>query len=676
MADKKIKKEDFDEKKEWSKQSEPEMVDTYDWLDNRIDEELKRSRESVFGKNLDELWKSIDNIYIPQKLSKQDGGTVAFASDDEKGWLSRPVKLGDDDWQSDISTTDFYSKLQTAVSILVERNPEGVFIPKARKFEKNTKLVEALYKDSWQKGKSKRKYLLPFTFNLVKYGWSIGRTYPKLEVRTVADEDGNEREIEDYNGVFREALDPKRCWIDDMAKADDQDSARDWCWEIDYGYDVFKELFPKEEYNNIDSVKPPSKKDEDDESGESYQDKEIITCVFYENKSRDIFAIRANGVWILVDSLPADHKKLSCSWTYCTERNTNTPYGIGLIEAMKESKALKDKLINMTMDQLVLSIYKMFFHTGTDQIDGDGRIEIEPGVGIQVMDPKNIEWMNIPGPGQEAWKGIDLADQQIDEDSGITKGVEGQVTGGTLGEVFQAKEAALKRLKIPLWNIVDALEVDAQLTIALNEQIMSVPEVIQITDSETIRNYMQEIQSDPELFFRKDNEETGEEEFFAKRFPETYINLESDKEGNLNETEDARFFRTKPSGLSWNGIVYIKPQSILEHTKELDKQMTLEMSNLVIPLIQQYVVGAFYLEKPIRQILKIYDRKWEDWMPTQEEQQQQVQQGAPQQGAPQQSGAQTVVPPGDVGTKPKEGTGGLLNRIAGGVRNIFKGENR
>jgi hypothetical protein len=43
---------------------------------------------------------------------------------------------------------------------------------------------------------------------------------------------------------------------------------------------------------------------------------------------------------------------------------------------------------NMTMDQLVLSIYKMFFFTGTNPMSGDGQVRIVPGKGVQNLGGK------------------------------------------------------------------------------------------------------------------------------------------------------------------------------------------------------------------------------------------------------------------------------------------------
>ena len=102
-----------------------------------------------------------------------------------------------------------------------------------------------------------------------------------------------------------------------------------------------------------------------------------------------------------------------------------------------------------------------------------------------MLNPKDINWLEVPSPGQEAWKGLENYKKDVDESSGITDPLMGNITGKTAFELAQAKESALKRLKTPLDNICHALEVDAQITICLQQMIYSVPEVIKITDHRT-----------------------------------------------------------------------------------------------------------------------------------------------------------------------------------------------
>jgi len=657
-----------------------EQQETHTWLDTRI-KQLMGSRKNILGKDVDALWDHIDSGYVPGKLGR-DKEKKVLVSDDEQGWRSRSVKLGSDNWQSDISAPDLFVKIQTALSILVERNPGIVLTPGAKKFENNTMVAKDLYDTSWQKAKSRKKMLVPVMFDSLKYGFALWRTYPKR--------------IDGQYEVYRERINPKRAWLDDLATADDLDSARDWCWQLDFGYDTFREKFPVEDYPQAKFVKgsiiaPPE--GESAQASIQYQDDNMVRCIFYENKEKNLLAVKANERWIGVMTMPAFEDEsqdmepqLTCSWAYCYLRDPSTPYGIGIIEAMKEDKALYDKLLNMTMDQLVLAIYKMFFHTGTDQNDASGEIRIKPGVGQQLSNPKDIVWNEVPGPGAEAWKGIAFAADRMNLDSGITETLQAEVTGKTLGEIFQAKDAALKRLKTPLDNIVAALEHDALYTIYLNSLIYSIPEVITLEDQDKIDEYLKEVHADPQLYqYAEDGT------FQAKVYREVYLNLEKDAAGNFVETEESRFLRPKPGILKWRGMVTVLGQSMLGHTKELEKQMKLEMANLILPLIEKFVQGMTFLEKPIRQILKIYDERWGDWLPDSQGGSSQDQlagvtptgpemppalpPGAPPQatGAPGAAPATgntpaTVVPPSETRGGQRRATGivrGVMNRLLG-----------
>ena len=68
-------------------------------------------------------------------------------------------------------------------------------------------------------------------------------------------------------------------------------------------------------------------------------------------------------------------------------------------------------------------------------------------------------------------------EQKIEEATGITRGLSGEVVGKTAYETAQAREAALKRLKTPLENLTDALEIEAYITLSIIEDLYSVPKI-------------------------------------------------------------------------------------------------------------------------------------------------------------------------------------------------------
>ena len=261
----------------------------------------------------------------------------------------------------------------------------------------------------------------------------------------------------------------------------------------------------------------------------------------------------------------------------------------------------------MTVDQLVLSIGKFFLYRGTEALKEGGQIRVEPGIGKKVLDPKGITWVETPGPGVEAWKGIEVFKDSVDEVTGITKTLSGEVTGKTAFEVAQAKESALKRLRVPLDNIADALEDEAYITIDLIESLYSIPEVIKIAEPDLVESYLKEIQSDVELYERNE-----EGEFSAKVFREVQLGLDTDKAGNFIENDKNKFFRLKPKTLKWEGIIDVKPQSVLVVSKELEKAMDLEFTNLLVPLMHD---DPRIVKKVAIEICKRYEKDPQKWLP-------------------------------------------------------------
>ena len=609
--------------------SEPKRKD-FEFVNKRIGQ-LREGRKLQFGVNLETIWSQADQDFAPHRLLGADSKRVVV-TDEEKGWRGALVKLGSTNWQSDISQVNPFIKIQTALAILVDQNPTGVFTAAKKAFQATTELLRQLYNRSWQVAKSKQQLKL-FVFNLAKYGWACARTYPLRVTRKVKviksynaenpeESEYEEKEIVEYNDIFRENLDPWNVWIDDMAKPNNEFSVRDWCWRKVYAMDSAEEEFGK--YARWKLVQPggvvSAVIDQKDATEKKFQEDQLVEILFYENRLKDLFCVIANGVPVIIEPLPISdakgNKKLSLWQTYWLLRHAECPYGIGIYEAIRYEQALLDRIRNMTIDQLTLSIYKMFFYTGTQSLTETGDIKITPGAGKQVLDPKAINWLEVPGPGAEAWKGLEWFKKDLDEASGITETLMGITSGGeTAFEIAQAKESALKRLKNPLENITDALENEAYITISLTQLLYSIPETYAIAEPSLIEAYLNETKGDLELFERGvEEDEFGNQTdtFTAKVFPEFPLNLDSDNEGNLIETEETQFFRIKPRFLKWEGIVNVKAQSILTPSKQVDKALETEMYNLLIPLLAQ---PPEVYNKIAKNIVKLYDKDPRDILP-------------------------------------------------------------
>lgn len=585
-------------------------------------EELKEARKNVHGINIEKIWEAADKDYIPHRLGTT--GKRVLVEDEDKGWRSALVRIGTNNWQSDISQPNPFIKIQTALAILVDQNPSGVFTAATKKFAATTELIKQLYQRSWEIAKSKAQLKL-FIFNLAKYGWAVGRTYPLKRVNKVRelveyDEDKpenstyEEKEVVEFNDVMRENLDPWNVWIDDMAKPNNEFSVRDWMWRKVYSMEVAKLEFGNfKNWKYVESGGIVTDKISGTASSvtKNFKDTNLVEIYFYENRVKDLFMVIANGVPIVIEPLPISDargsKRLSLWQAYWVLRHAESPYGVGIYESIRYDTALLDRIRNMTIDQLTLSIYKMWFYQGTQSLTETGDIQITPGVGKQTLDPKNINWLNVPGPGNESWQGIEMLRRDIDESSGITETLIGAITGKTAFEIAQAKEAALKRLKTPLENITEALNTEGYITVSLIDLIYSIPETYSITEPDLIQAYLNEIEGDSELYERDENDN-----FTARVFREFPLNLDKDEKNNLIETEQTKFFRVKPRFLKWEGIINIKSQSILTPSKQVDKALDLEMYNILIPLLAQ---PPELYGKIAKSITKLYDKDPKDVLP-------------------------------------------------------------
>ena len=637
-----------------------EELKVKEFLFKRI-ESLKEARKKKlpnFNRSIEEIWAECDREYTPHELDLTSS-KKRFEANDELGLRSRLVKIGSTDtWQSNNASPDFYVKVNVALSILIDQNPEAVFMASSSKYEKNTLVVQNNWKNSWEITGAKQQ-LKNFVFNQAKYGIGYARTYPKIieidkQIRTeYYPEDPKKDQYETkrlvkFNDLCRESLNPWDVWTSEMARPGDPFSMDDWYFEQNYSEDKFNEVF--KDCPNKDFAK--GEEESQDNEGKQETVEKVIKVGFYENQVRDLYTIGLpkQKVVLYKSPLPNDDGKLSLWFAPWTLRNDKTILGIGIWEIIKQDSILYDKLANMTMDQLVLSIYKMFFYKGTDILGENGMLLVSPGKGEQVIDPNAIKFMEVPGPGQDAWKGLQFLQEKRDSNSGITPQLSAKFQGKTLGQDIQAKEAALERMKTPFDYLLDALQQEAFIAISWQKQILSVPEVLEYNSpellsealgemglqQEQIQTYLQEIQNPQasnDLVFQ---EQEGEQEVTDEMgntmmqprmktkvnvYPEARFGIDKDDKGELIESQDKRFYRfgvDLPLGsLKWEGIIRIKPQSVLAPSKELSKRMKLDLFNLVQAAMQGMLAQPQHIPvllPPIKEIIKVYEEDVKDWI--------------------------------------------------------------
>lgn len=594
------------------------------------------------GLKIEDKWREADEEYIPHEL---DFGTTRkrFETDQDTGLRSRMVPVGDStqQWRSAASAPTLLAKIQTAVSLMVDQMPEADLVATLKKYERTTELAYALWKRNWQITDAREK-LKVVIFDLIKYGWKPQRTAPrtiKYPKRILTEKDTEnpennlyeEKELTWFNDVDREPLDPFRTWIDEMSRPYDPYSTNECYYEKDYSYDEFKTEYG--EYPNFDSVPRNSLMVREDVAKrtnragttEDYkQRQDIVTVGFFESRHKDLFVlyIPAKKIVLYHSPMPNDDGYLSLTHTLWILRSSKLPYGVSLWEVIRSNKQLYDKMKNMTMDQLVLSIMKFGFYAGTSTNLGDGKMEIIPGQARQLTSgtgKPEVDWMEIPGPGDEAWKGLEAIESMMDSDSGISPTLEGEVTGKTLGEILHAKEAALKRMKTPLDNVAWLINQDAYLTLSWMSQIYTIPTVMEFSDEAEMMAFEKENEIERnELFGTEQEDGSLGGPFTAHYLPQLSLHLE-DRDGKMIQSKKSKFFQVgmgdgqiKPKDLKWRGIFKVIPRSIVDSSQELIKASKMELYNMLVPMLSQPPEIA---ARPAEQILKINEEDPKDWLP-------------------------------------------------------------
>jgi hypothetical protein len=578
--------------------------------------ELIKSRANVMGINIDDSMRMWDRKYFDRTAD-----IPASEVDAE---------------QKPIAMINAYGKIQAALSIMVDRNPEITLHERNPKFSANRELMKGLATASWQNTNSLGQFKLSI-FNCAKRGWFVGRTYNKRLVHKAkflekVDDDGKktwaEKEITKMDDVAYYNINNFNAWIDEQAVPDDFYTARDWMWREVWHIDDIRRIFPESEYPNMKYVQSGGDTSEvrgglstvspstSSVGNTSKQTKRGMTEIyFYENQFDDWFIVEINGVMVAWEPLPQNSKRLSGLWGYWNLRSAETIYGVGIVEMMEKDEQLIDRINNLTLRQLLITIAPPGFYDGPEDPDNEN-IKYNAGVLRRMKNTDTIKWLEIPAGNENGPAMIDRLRDHQSYLTGITDAIEGNTAAeGANPTAFQIgvdRESALQRLRLPLKQFQYALEWEFNNRIELIKQVYSDFQVEQIESQEDIMDYLREVNADPKFYFIENEGQPGKEVFYAKRYRQTELSLEQDERGQFVPSEQKKFFHILPEYLIFEGGVTIKVGSLLVQSEELERADTLQMSNIIIPLLNSppEVVG-----RPVKQILQAFDYDPKKWLP-------------------------------------------------------------
>ncbi len=605
-------REDTPKEKMYSpKDDEKKVFDEY----KRRKSELMDSRKNINGINIDEKMRTYDQKYF---------STQADIPASELDPNQKPIAIN-----------NAYGKVTTALGLLIDRNPDFEMEEDNPKYSANRELLKQLAKKSFRNTNSLGQLKLSI-FNMARRGWFIGRTFNRrlehqAKFLTGIDKNGKkkyeEKTVTKMDDVFYMNLSNYNAWLDEETRPEDFYSTRDWMWREVWHIDKVKAMFPESEFPNMKYVSaggdtseiPDYNSTDGNQAGSdsSAKDtKEYLTeLFFYENQYEDMFIVEINGIMVVYEPLPQDHKRLSCVYGTWHLRNDDNIYGISIIEEMEQDENLANRIINMGMRQLLLTIAPPGFYTGTEDPE-DENMKITPGVLRRTLDPKNITWMEIP-QGNKDWMEINQwLETKQDDKTGINDALEGTPAVGGTDTAFELginREAALKRLRVPLRSLQTALDWEFQNRIALIQQVYSNYKVEHMSSKEEIQNYLDEVEADPSFYYIENEGVPGKEVFYAKRYRTVKLGLGQDDKGNYVDSEEEQFFRIKPEMLAFQGTIRTDISSLLVNSEELEKADTLRLANIILPMV---TTGTPEVQGPsVKQILQAFNKDPKKWLP-------------------------------------------------------------
>lgn len=498
-------------------------------------------------------------------------------------------------WQSDIAKNIAFTKIQTALAVLIEQLPNFQFFQRTDQDKPLIPLWKALLDYIGDVGKSMVQ-LKKFFFNLAKDGTAVGQAYWKYDTREVKFETSYDKEkdkseyrtetIEDFNNPYWAVLERKDVYLDERATSwnpTDEHPVRDWFKRVVYDKDSFKTRFPKEKYPNAEFCKTGGDvKTGDKDTIEKTMiviGKDQYEVLFYENKPKDEFSILCNGVLLRDRPLPYKHKQLSIFGAKWFERPDDID-GIGICEAIENDEAMLDNLSNSTVDEVNLMVKRVLIISKGEELD-DEDLELKPNMILRLRDPSVAKWLEKSGLGAEPFNQQGIIKGDMDEKTGISK----ELLGGmaqrkqTATETAINREAGLRRLKSPLENVEDAMENKERLMIGLTKQIYSIPTY----------------------------KEIDEEGIETLRYKNVRVPLEA-KKGEFVTSPEEQVMEIKPADLMNEPDIKIKHMSMMRISKALVKQETMQFYSLIgsHPYIDTY--------KAVRNLCEVWEEDPDDWL--------------------------------------------------------------
>lgn len=341
------------------------------------------------------------------KLKRQEWGDTFWDKADDL-YASIPSDTPPEDWMANIFVPLVQATELAVLAEITERNTNWVCQPLNRASIKKAEKLQAITEWTQHKG-NWRAEQFDFNFEKLHYGTAVWNEYYREDRRTIRKrvikkvkgkevEEIETEDIKEFDDVHGRVVHIRDFYLDD--RCTDIRNANDCIERSVMNKEKFLQTFGK--YKKSDKVKewgfikPKSEKKVKEaakaKSGfvvlpDDLKDDDVELLRYY-NKVRDEHILIANGVMIVEEPIPYDHKQLPYAMDVAIPR-PRCPYGFGIPYSLEATNEELNALHNMALDEAKIDVHKPTFVGGSSMVDEE-EFQLRPRTFIPVDDVDQV----------------------------------------------------------------------------------------------------------------------------------------------------------------------------------------------------------------------------------------------------------------------------------------------
>lgn len=437
----------------------------------KLTDEKKNQRPKQSKRN-DELSRFIGDRMQQMKLHRNEWDQSWDTYD--RLYQSIPSSEPPEDWQANIFVPMTMSTVLAILAEITARRTRWRLLPNSPEDEQKVDTIMAITEYTMDKGNWDHESFKRDLDKLI-YGTSIWKEIYRedrrvIRTRKFVNEDGEKKEkiitedIREFNDVYGKHIPIRHFYLDDQAT--EIRNARDCLERSIMDIRDFKTRYSK--YTNSKKVKEwgfikPTISEAEIQSIPAGGDVEIegdynpmteikdnqVEVIEYWNKPEDRRVIMANGVIVVEEPIPYEHKQLPYAMDVAIPR-PGSPYGFGIPHVLEGPNEEANTIHNMMIDEGKLDIHGTSVVGGMTVLDED-EMQVRPGGVLPVEDVNQWKQVERRGLVQSHF----ALYEEIKQSARVAAGLDSrfaestQPTSGnpdTATEIMRLQESSLRRI--------------------------------------------------------------------------------------------------------------------------------------------------------------------------------------------------------------------------------------